>query len=649
MSCGGFGLLFICGFRAAMEVSQNVSKSMKIFGKQALVFALGVLSVFLSRIARAEDDYVIGDPTLKDIWVDPVHGADGPGRGTTRATALKTVRYAWAYVPQNDTLKNTGFRIFLAPGAYPADDVPTQFQSAWGTADYPVIFQAADDTGSVTFPSVDVALCNHFYMIGVRMVASHVSYVSTFRACDHLLFRKCQFLGTDSTTADTAIFGASLYQSQHVHFEECEITRTSGSGIDLFATQYGHIKNCRIHHIGENAIYLRGGSGYMAIEENTISFTGKAGILCSSHDTTSGLDNLAMPWVHYDVYDVKCYNNIIDHTHDAGFSCSGGYNMLFAHNTLYQTGLANSLIVLNLASHACSRDKDVCHERIDSGAWGTYYYDFIDSSKAPIPNKNIFIYNNIFYNTIDSQTAFPHFSVAGPLTALAFNASCPKPAFADENVQIKGNIIWNGKPDKQLGISENTGCGPSNPTCNETQLTKDNLINAAEPTFVGASSGNFHPEPASIVFTVTKAAPVPDFSWTGLPPKPQEPAGNTNNTILLDRDSNKRNAAIPISGAFSISTSSVKEESPTEIFLLQNYPNPSKGITRITFRLLLEANVNLDIYDLLGEKISSLISSRLGEGVHSVTWNTANLPSGKYFCRISTANTTMTKQITVAR
>ena len=124
---------------------------MKTISKHIFYIALSILSLFLSRRARAEDDYNIGNTTLKEIWVDPAYGKDGPGRGTTRATALKSVRYAWNLIPQNAPLTNEGFLIYLAPGTYRSDDVPTQFQSVWGTAEFPVIFQAADDTGAGSY------------------------------------------------------------------------------------------------------------------------------------------------------------------------------------------------------------------------------------------------------------------------------------------------------------------------------------------------------------------------------------------------------------------------------------------------------------------------------------------------------------------
>ncbi len=624
---------------------------MNTFAKHTIYILLTLSSLIFCRISRADDDYDMGTPTLREIWVDPVNGLDRPGRGSTRALALKSISYAWAIVPSSMTLNNTGFHILLAPGKYTVDNVPSEFQSVFGTVDYPVIFEAADDTGSVIFPSIDVTGCNYIYFIGVHITLSQASYTSIFRGCDHLLFRKCQFISADPSVADIASFSASVYQCQYIYFEQCEFAYSSDNAINIFASQYGHIKKSSIHHAGGNGIYFQGGVAYFSLEENTINNTSGSGIKFSSRDTITGLDQMAMPWVHYEVYDIKCFNNIIHHTSGAGFSCSGGYNILFAQNTLYQTGLNNSLVVLSLGKRCRGVDKDVCQQRIDSGAWGTWYFNLDDSSTAPIPNKNIFIYNNIFNNSSDSVTASSHLSIHGPITATAFNAACPKPAFADDNVQIKGNIIWNGKSTKALGIATGTGCGASNPSCNEIQLLQDNMINSAEPKFVDAATGNFHPVPGGTVFTIAKAFPIPNFSWTGLPPSPIEPPGNISNSIVVDRDSNKRDLSKPVCGAFIISTSSVSEGNTLhdEISHLQNYPNPAQSLTTISFHLREGAYISLDIYNMLGEKLASLISETLDEGDHNINWNSAQLPSGKYFYRLSTRSMTITKQMTIVR
>src|SRR5256885_7013517 len=65
---------------------------------------------------------------LQGDWSSDVCSSDLPTRGSTRATALKSVSFAWAYIPNNVTLKNTGYIIHLAPGKYYPDDIQAQFQ-----------------------------------------------------------------------------------------------------------------------------------------------------------------------------------------------------------------------------------------------------------------------------------------------------------------------------------------------------------------------------------------------------------------------------------------------------------------------------------------------------------------------------------------
>ena len=53
----------------------------------------------------------------------------------------------------------------------------------------------------------------------------------------------------------------------------------------------------------------------------------------------------------------------------------------------------------------------------------------------------------------------------------------PSPAVADDGLVITGNVIENGRPEMSLGIGDDSGCQDTNPTCNETQLRRDNDIN----------------------------------------------------------------------------------------------------------------------------------------------------------------------------
>ena len=80
---------------------------------------------------------------------------------------------------------------------------------------------------------------------------------------------------------------------------------------------------------------------------------------------------------------------------------------------------------------------------------------------------------------------------------------------------------------------------------------------------------------------------------------------------------------------------------PTEFVLNQNYPNPFNPATVISFSIPKAENVKLYVYNLLGEKVTTLINSDLNIGNHKVTWNGKNdfgitVPSGVYFYKLET-------------
>jgi hypothetical protein len=82
---------------------------------------------------------------------------------------------------------------------------------------------------------------------------------------------------------------------------------------------------------------------------------------------------------------------------------------------------------------------------------------------------------------------------------------------------------------------------------------------------------------------------------------------------------------------------------PSEFFLEQNYPNPVNSFTTIRYRLPKSSFITLDLYNLLGEKIASLVREFKPAGVHtakfdfenSISGNKRILSSGVYFYRLS--------------
>ncbi len=70
---------------------------------------------------------------------------------------------------------------------------------------------------------------------------------------------------------------------------------------------------------------------------------------------------------------------------------------------------------------------------------------------------------------------------------------------------------------------------------------------------------------------------------------------------------------------------------PTKFAMLQNYPNPFNPSTTIRYQLPVNGFVTLKVYDVLGREVRQLVNERENAGIHFVTFDATNLPSGVYF------------------
>lgn len=77
--------------------------------------------------------------------------------------------------------------------------------------------------------------------------------------------------------------------------------------------------------------------------------------------------------------------------------------------------------------------------------------------------------------------------------------------------------------------------------------------------------------------------------------------------------------------------------------LNQNYPNPFNPETTIKFELPYTSFVNLSIYNLIGEKVATLVNEQLEQGVHFINFKGNNLASGLYVFRLSAGEVSFTK------
>ena len=92
---------------------------------------------------------------------------------------------------------------------------------------------------------------------------------------------------------------------------------------------------------------------------------------------------------------------------------------------------------------------------------------------------------------------------------------------------------------------------------------------------------------------------------------------------------------------------SVEDENQVvdNFYLAQNFPNPFNPSTKINFGLKSSGNVEVSVYNILGNKVATLVNGFKSEGNHSVSFNASNLSSGIYFYKIVTNGFVQTRKM----
>jgi len=78
---------------------------------------------------------------------------------------------------------------------------------------------------------------------------------------------------------------------------------------------------------------------------------------------------------------------------------------------------------------------------------------------------------------------------------------------------------------------------------------------------------------------------------------------------------------------------------PKKFVLHQNYPNPGNPTTNISYQLPENSEVDLSIFNLLGQKIETLVSTQQPAGYHKIMWDASSHPSGMYYYQLNASST----------
>ena len=93
----------------------------------------------------------------------------------------------------------------------------------------------------------------------------------------------------------------------------------------------------------------------------------------------------------------------------------------------------------------------------------------------------------------------------------------------------------------------------------------------------------------------------------------------------------------------------VNNTAPAVFSVAQNSPNPFNPATTVNFTLAKAGKTTIDIYNVAGQKVDTLVDATLSAGSHSVVWNATRFSTGVYFYTVKSGAFSLTKKMTILR
>ncbi len=100
---------------------------------------------------------------------------------------------------------------------------------------------------------------------------------------------------------------------------------------------------------------------------------------------------------------------------------------------------------------------------------------------------------------------------------------------------------------------------------------------------------------------------------------------------------------------YTIGINQISSEIPNSFLLYQNYPNPFNPMTNFKFQIPNSGQVDLKVYDILGNEMETILSKHLNPGTYEVSFNASNYPSGVYFYKMKYGNITSSRKMILVK
>jgi hypothetical protein len=112
-------------------------------------------------------------------------------------------------------------------------------------------------------------------------------------------------------------------------------------------------------------------------------------------------------------------------------------------------------------------------------------------------------------------------------------------------------------------------------------------------------------------------------------------SGDTPTFVWMDSDGQAHNLTADTPAwsnneIYDISLEYMQSTIPDEYSLIQNYPNPFNPSTTISFSVPTNGHVTINVFDVNGRLVSTLLDDSMSSGYHHVTWDAADMSAGLY-------------------
>lgn len=129
---------------------------------------------------------------------------------------------------------------------------------------------------------------------------------------------------------------------------------------------------------------------------------------------------------------------------------------------------------------------------------------------------------------------------------------------------------------------------------------------------------------------------------------------------LIARGSNNKNSVTKLkqlsdavqlfyNSNLNVAVDPISSTVPEKLSLYQNYPNPFNPSTKIKFDIDKSGFASLSVFDITGKEIAKLVNQNLSTGTYEYEFNAIDLPSGIYFYKLETPNSSSVKKMSLIK